>query len=334
MKKTDLPTVVGFIVMALFLFCVSATISARPYPLPAFIPATPLRADSDGIPGVFLSDGPSALKNGLAPARLAAMSVAETRAAAELWFEKAAESGIEGRESFALVMPDNDFYMARLSDEDTRNDIKDLADGDSPIALRYARILSMIPEAEKIAARYETIAETWWKLDARAAAPVSRPVAPFRKSQAIVPTKASLRQAHQDALDVFFAEVERDGVIEKGPDIRSMTDGVVVAASIDWLGDDTPEGYVSGGISPRAGNGAIVYNPAERRYYLYFHFSSTFKAASELVKAGELLGRGGNSGYNARKDGHGEHVHLEIYDAAQNRSFSSTKIRSYILSLM
>ncbi len=329
MKKTDLPTFVGFGVMAVFLFCVSATISVRSNPLPNPNPRDPnLLRKADSLPRELV-----ALRDALAPERLVGQSDSETRAAAAAWFEAAAARGLSSREAFALVMPDNDFYTAHLADRDTKDEIVNLAEGDTPIARRYALVAARIPNAELVAARAEAIAETYWKLDDRAAMPASAHAAPLERRLARVPTKRELWYAHQDALDVFFYDVERAGDEEIGPEIRSMTDGVVVASSDDWVGDETPEGYVSGGISPRRGDGVIVYDPRDRCYYVYIHFSSVGAPLGTVVRAGDLLGRGGNTGINARKPYHGEHVHLEIYDAARNLWFSAAKIRSFVLAL-
>jgi murein DD-endopeptidase MepM/ murein hydrolase activator NlpD len=70
----------------------------------------------------------------------------------------------------------------------------------------------------------------------------------------------------------------------------------------------------------------VIYDPSSRRYCSYFHFSSLALRRGEVVAAGAVLGRGGNSGMNARIKGHGEHVHLEIFDAARNESLSSSEI--------
>ena len=50
----------------------------------------------------------------------------------------------------------------------------------------------------------------------------------------------------------------------------------------------------------------------------------------DIIKAGVLLGFGGNSGSNARKRGHGKHLHLEIYDISKYRFLNCYEIRDLI----
>ncbi len=265
---------------------------------------------------------------------LAKLTIEETQAAAAAFFAEALARGLTGPEAFSLLMPDADYYMARLSDEDTRAAIVDLADDRSPAGRRYTRIAGLIPEVDETASRYEAIADAYWASEYNAKrGAASKKVPPLPRSEAVVPTKKSLRYAHQDALDVFFANVTRKGAEEIGPTVKSMTDGVVMASYDGWIGTDTHDGYVSGGVSPKAGNGVIVYQPDEKKYYLYFHFYSAKVGNGDVVRAGDTLGLGGNTGYNARKRNHGEHVHLEIFDASTDESLSSTKIRAFVLSL-
>jgi hypothetical protein len=46
----------------------------------------------------------------------------------------------------------------------------------------------------------------------------------------------------------------------------------------------------------------------------------------DIVKEGRLLGHGGNSGANARRSGHGGHLHLEIFDAKLDSALTATEI--------
>jgi murein DD-endopeptidase MepM/ murein hydrolase activator NlpD len=68
-------------------------------------------------------------------------------------------------------------------------------------------------------------------------------------------------------------------------------------------------------LSPAAGNGVVVFSPALGLYTSYFHLSSTGLQAGDIVEAGSPIGKGGNSGMNARRRGHGGHLHLEVFDA-------------------
>jgi murein DD-endopeptidase MepM/ murein hydrolase activator NlpD len=141
-----------------------------------------------------------------------------------------------------------------------------------------------------------------------------------------LPPRSELRLSHPYALDVFFQSVERSGEAERGPVIRALYPGIVVAAAGDWSGGQGISTWRGGGLSPAAGNGLVIYDPASRRYCSYFHLSSLALRKGDLASAGMILGRGGNSGMNARVKGHGEHVHIEIFDSARGEALSSAEI--------
>ena len=70
----------------------------------------------------------------------------------------------------------------------------------------------------------------------------------------------------------------------------------------------------------------MIYDPTARVYCSYFHLNTVALKIGTVVKAGDTVGRGGNSGANARKKGHGDHVHIEIFDAARDTALSSYEI--------
>ena len=141
-----------------------------------------------------------------------------------------------------------------------------------------------------------------------------------------LPLISDLPVSHPYALDVFFQRVDRSGEVEKGPLIHLLHPGIVVAAASDWSGGQGFAKYRSGGLSPASGNGAVIYDPTSRLYCSYFHLSSVAVRVGELVAAGDVVGRGGNTGMKARMEGHGEHVHIEIFNAAHNAPLSSQEI--------
>jgi murein DD-endopeptidase MepM/ murein hydrolase activator NlpD len=53
----------------------------------------------------------------------------------------------------------------------------------------------------------------------------------------------------------------------------------------------------------------------------------------QMVASGTVLGHGGNTGTNARRRGHGGHLHLEIWDAKADRPLSCYELRTLLLSL-
>jgi hypothetical protein len=146
------------------------------------------------------------------------------------------------------------------------------------------------------------------------------------------PNERQYENSHTFALDIFLREVEVNGFngLEKGPEIFSLSDGLVVAADSSWKGGETLETYRSGGITPKAGNGVIIYSPEKRRFFLYFHLHGTTVKKANVVSKGHPLGLGGNTGTNARKPGHGEHLHLEIYDAATRKFMRNREIARFV----
>ncbi|MEN6364104.1 MAG: M23 family metallopeptidase [Rectinema sp.] len=146
------------------------------------------------------------------------------------------------------------------------------------------------------------------------------------------PRRRDYELSHTYALDIFYTESEEDplGSGETGPTVFSISDGIVVAAASDWNGGAGIEAYRSGGISPNAGNGAIIYNPVSRRFYLYFHMHDLIVRPGQALKRGQPIGRGGDSGANARKPGHGQHLHLEIYDARSARFLKNSEIADIV----
>jgi len=155
---------------------------------------------------------------------------------------------------------------------------------------------------------------------------------PIARDKYSLPSRRSLSYSHPDALDIFFNQVKNRDKNELGPNIFSVSPGIVITARGDWKGGDTPESYISGGISPRAGNGVIIYNPLEKRYYSYFHLHDVTVKKGQFVEAGQKLGRGGNTGINAKKQGHGAHLHFEIFDVIKGQ-WTSTELYEFIKSL-
>ena len=138
--------------------------------------------------------------------------------------------------------------------------------------------------------------------------------------------------SHTYALDIFLREVDLlpFSTLQKGPLIFSLADSIVVATDSSWKGGDDLDTYRSGGITPKAGNGAILYCPSQRRYYLYFHLHDVLVAPGAVIPRGYPIGHGGNTGTNARKKGHGEHLHLEIYDVPDERFLKNYEISDIV----
>ena len=140
------------------------------------------------------------------------------------------------------------------------------------------------------------------------------------------PPRYQLADAHPYALDLFFSDVKHLPDGQEGPPIPSLSGGIVVASARNWRGGAGIESWRGGGLSPSAGNGVVVYDPVSRRFFSYFHMRTTDRNPGDIVRPGDILGIGGNTGMNARRPGHGGHVHVEIFDAAADRSLNSYRI--------
>lgn len=149
---------------------------------------------------------------------------------------------------------------------------------------------------------------------------------PFSSSDFWFSPLSDLKYSHPFALDVFFKDFSGKGEAHKGPRIRALHPGLVVASSGDWSGGPGASAYGGGGLSPAAGNGVVVYDMRTRRYYSYFHLRDVWARTGELVEAGEVLGTGGNTGMNARKPGHGGHVHVEVFDCERDTSLRAVEV--------
>lgn len=128
-----------------------------------------------------------------------------------------------------------------------------------------------------------------------------------------LPKKEGLQRAHGDALDIFFTHSEKQGNVEIGPQLCAVSAGIVTAARGDWQGGIGEKSYRKGGLSPKAGNGVIIYNPNSREYFYYAHMHTVIVKTGDVVRAGQIIGQGGNTGIKARKPGRGGHVHFEIH---------------------
>jgi len=109
-----------------------------------------------------------------------------------------------------------------------------------------------------------------------------------------------------EALDIF---VEREGV-----GVRAPVAGVVVAAGDGWRGGYERRGrgffYEGDGLSRRAGNAAILFDPESGGYFLFSHLQEGIAVRTgDVVAAGATMGRVGHTG-NASRPGGGKHLHM------------------------
>jgi len=267
----------------------------------------------------------------LRPEALDGLSAGEAKARARALAGRAEAAGLDPVATIDRALPGKDWVQARLVMRRDEENLRLDAAADNAYGRAYAAIRDSLAETRATAEAVEAAVGELWRryADEKADAPL---VSPLARYDQWIPGTRALRASHQYALDIFFTSLSRDGVVEKGPAIVSMSRGVVVSAADDWVGGDRPSAYVSGGLSPKAGNGVVVYDPPSGRYYAYFHLSDVAVRTGQLVEPGQKLGRGGNTGVNARRRGHGGHLHLEIHDA-DGTALSAFELRDLILSI-
>jgi len=246
--------------------------------------------------------------------------------------------------AFSAVFPRPASVLAMLALDRDVDDFEEMGAGTNAAAAHYRRAADLAVALRPLRQNYAILFGSAWKEERRMAA---RSLDRVDAHDAILATEISasdladdgelqapplrdLAYSHPYALDVFFRHVDRKGAVERGPLIMALEEGIVVAQADDWRGGAGADAWGGGGLSPAAGNGVVVYSPASGRYYSYFHLSEVAVRRGQAVGKGAVLGRGGNTGVNARKKGHGGHLHLEIFDTAKDEALSAWEIRNLL----
>lgn len=238
----------------------------------------------------------------------------------------------ESNEPFAEILPDAAWFQARLIMERDEPGLRGDALTGGAFGTAYARIRSKLGSSRDSGPALEAVLDAIWNERRSGQGLPTGPIAPILRSERWIPPKTTLSATHRYALDVFFSTVRHRGAVEIGPIIRNIAAGIVVASADDWRGGDKPSLYSEGGLSPRAGNGVIVYSPDEGRYYAYFHMNDISVRTGDIIGAGLNIGHGGNTGVNARKKGHGGHLHVEIHETGR-RVWSAYELRDFLIGL-
>jgi len=258
--------------------------------------------------------------------------------------EKAHKSGKAPRQAVASVLPEPSEIIAMLARTRDIDDFEDFTAMEGAAGDYYAAVTRAAPVMKPLRKSYEIIFEAAYAAmkrlgQIRNAQKDYTMTAEYRSGITLPgvssrPLKSQYDLAHTFALDIFLQDVEVNPIngLQKGPMIFSVSDGLVIAAQKNWRGGETLEEYNSGGISPKAGNGVIVYDPTQRKYFSYFHLHDVLVEPGDAILKGQPLGFGGNTGTNARKKGHGEHVHVEIFDAVLGKNLRNSEIAAAIFS--
>jgi murein DD-endopeptidase MepM/ murein hydrolase activator NlpD len=263
--------------------------------------------------------------------------------------------GLSAGESFARSFPPSQSVLAMLALDRDVDDFREAGEGEGLSAAHYRRAAAEAERLRPLRDNYTALyAAAWGELVAdrsggglsardttvarnttvardttvATAALKASDLAP--RAELEPPPRRDLAYSHPYALDIFFTKVEKRGEAERGPAIGALEGGIVVAAAGDWRGGAGLDSYRGGGLSPSSGNGVVIYSPGSGRYYSYFHFYEVSVRRGDVVAAGSILGRGGNTGVNARKPDHGGHLHLEIFDMKRGIALSSYEIRDLL----
>ncbi len=245
------------------------------------------------------------------------------------------ETGIPPWLTVADYLPSPSETVAMLARDKDVDDFAESSDAGGQAGERYGKVVELVPAMRPLRASYVAFLGQVHRsmVENSVATPSDGEIHGISlKGESSPPRKRDMDLSHTYALDIFFSSVREVGPsgLEIGPDILSASAGIVVAVSSDWNGGPGIEAYRRGGISPNAGNGVIVFDPSSGLFFCYFHLYDVLVRTGMPVDAGSMLGRGGDTGANARKPGHGQHLHLEIYDSSTGRFLRNTEIRSLI----
>ncbi len=254
------------------------------------------------------------------------------KARSQAWVREVKALGGNPLNAIGELLPGTLWFQARLMTERDEKTLAEEAGTKTEFSRQYTEIQNILPLVRQQAPFLESMLKTIWKEIGLPGASQKALALPLAKSEYWIASKKDLSASHQYALDIFFKSVKKLGAEETGPQIRSMSHGIVVSAASDWIGGDRQSNYKKGGLSPKAGNGVIVFSPDNGRYYAYFHLKNAIVHPGQIVNPGTILGNGGNTGINARKKGHGNHLHIEIHET-NGSAWASFSIRSLLLSL-
>lgn len=242
---------------------------------------------------------------------------------------------------YARVLPTASEVLAMISRDRDVDDYLEHAEERGPAGEYYKHVVSLVPGMKPLRQVYEHLFTGMFdsmKEHDRLKPPTQ--VYPDAKSWkggvtlprlSSRPRESEYAYSHTFALDIFVQDVVTlPGGLEKGPVLFSLSDAIVIASDNSWHGGEDFSTYRYGGITPKAGNGIILFSPGTRKYYLYFHLYNVFVSPGDVIPKGFPLGHAGNTGTNARKPGHGEHLHLEIWDAANQRFLRNSEISKIV----
>ncbi|MDX9783478.1 MAG: hypothetical protein RBT72_01840 [Spirochaetia bacterium] len=309
---------------------------------PPSIQALHARIQAEGLDAVLTTASMTVIKDLIAPAQIAILESRDIKTLGSALVEKALGSGKSPERQIATVLPSASAILAMLARDRDVDDYREHATEEGAAGDYYKSVVELVPSMKPLRAAYEALFDGFVQalIDGnRRGDPVeaAEEAAGYKSGVTLPrlsskPRESEYDYSHTFALDIFLQDVETNPAtgLEKGPLLFSLAESIVLATSSDWRGGEELSEYHSGGITPKAGNGVLLYAPRQRRFFLYFHLHDIMVKPGFLIPAGYPLGHGGNTGVNARKPGHGEHLHLEIYEASQARFLRNYEIADIV----
>jgi len=295
-----------------------------------------------GDPAVLESFSNAELHSLVSRTAIVSLDYSITRTLGRIVASRALEKSRSPERFIADYLPSASEILAMLARDRDVDDFLENAADTGAAGTYYQHVADLVPEMKYLRSQYEGFFSGIFSVleennDLEAGEKVYPDSILYVKGVTLPrlstkPRESEYDYSHTFALDIFLKDVEvnKHTGLEKGPVIFSLEKGLVIAADSSWKGGDDLSEYVAGGITPKAGNGVIVFSPRKRRFYLYFHLNNVFPTEGAAIPAGFPLGHGGNTGTNARKPGHGEHLHLEIFDLEAGKFLRNYQIADIV----
>ncbi|HWR10503.1 MAG TPA: M23 family metallopeptidase [Rectinemataceae bacterium] len=303
---------------------------------------------ADGLSLKTVGSGPTnslkdaEIASSLSPSNIGDLEPDYIKKLGSLLVTRAVDKRRNPADAASSVFPTTSETLAMLARDRDVDDYLENASEKGPAGAYYQAVVDLVPSFKPLRGGYEALFESAYKtlIEAGKAKVPTQAYADAALYESGVtlpglsskPRESDYDYSHTFALDIFLKDVELlpFSTLQKGPAIFSFTDAIVIATDSSWRGGEDLTTYRSGGITPKAGNGVILYSPQKQKYYLFFHLFDVLVKPGEAIPKGYPIGHGGNTGTNARKKGHGEHLHLEIYDVASSRFLRNYEIADIV----
>ncbi len=113
------------------------------------------------------------------------------------------------------------------------------------------------------------------------------------------------------AQDIFIRDADQDCLDDRNHK------PVAAVAPVDCLVLGTHTGWQSG-RTLRSGNAAWLYNPNVQMIFYYAHLDKVMVKSGQFLKAGEVIGTIGRTGFSAEKKDSPTHLHLMVLQYQEN----------------